>query len=217
MDDNSLESPLRIEVEARKGSTVLLRRQATLSYFRGRNVLLSLPLRMACFQFRDCAAGETCAGGRCVSAAVDASQLLDFEAALVFPQGGACFDEDSCLDVGAGALAIADDCTFSIPPGVPMGQGNVSIRWRAAPGRLLGLESENALEGWERIDAERGRLSHGVCDAHFQRRDSRGKLLVADIADAVYFSGTCASKTRRTPHCVSAANGHSGSGVDKAP
>ncbi len=215
--EDALESPLRIEIEARKGGSVLLRRQAVMSYFRNRNVLLTMPLRMACFQFRDCAANETCAGGQCVAAEVDSARLVDYDAALVFPKGGACFDEDACIDATEGKLELAEDCTFAIPSGVAVDRGNVSIRWRAAPLRLLALQSGDALEGWERIDAGLGRLSQGVCDSHFQRKDSQGNLLVADVAEDIYFSSKCDSKSGRTPYCVAESNGHSGTGVDQAP
>lgn len=62
VDQSSLGSPLRIELEGRKNGVVFLQRTSVISYFRERNILLTLPLRMACFQFTDCGPDSTCQG-----------------------------------------------------------------------------------------------------------------------------------------------------------
>ena len=211
-DEDSLDGPLRIEVEGRKGGAAFLQRRSVLSYFKGRNVLLSLPLRMACFQFRDCGPNATCSGGQCVSAAVDPRALVDFEPRLVFAEAGSCFDEQACL-AGSPEVKLEEDCTFAIPADLPEDRGNVSIRWAAAPARLLGLESADPQEGWTRPAKDRGRLSQGACDSHFQRRGPDGQLLVPDRATAVHFSAACPSKTRRAPTCFSQRTLHSGIGA----
>lgn len=217
-DEDSLDGPLRIEIEARKGGAVLLRRQSVLSYFKKRNILLTLPLRMACFQFKDCGPNDTCAGGQCVPARVDPSTLVDYQPNLVFGEPGACFDEESCLDAKGGPLTIDPaDCTFEIPEGVAEDRGNVSIRWAAAPSRLLGLESNDAQEGWTRVSARRGRLSQGACDSHLMRRDGDGQLIVPDVAKDVYFSPQCASKTKSLPYCFSPKTQHAGIGAISPP
>jgi len=213
-DEESLSAPIRIEVEGRKGAKVFLRRQSTLSYFRDRNVLLSVPLRMACFDFRACADGETCVGGQCVSSNVDASRLLDYDPKLVFGEPGACFDEEACLQA-SDEVTVADDCTFALPDDVPEAAGNVSIRWAAAPLRILALEANDTQEGWTRVSRSTGRLSQGACDSHFRRLGPDGKPLVSDWAQKVYFSKTCASKTRAVPFCRSPKTGHVGIGAVK--
>lgn len=211
-DEESLSGPLRVEVEGRKGSKVFLKRQSTLSYVKERNVLLQIPLRMACFEFRACADGETCAGGQCVPSVVDPAKLADFDPKLVFAEPGSCFDEEACLDTTT-EITVADDCTFPIPEGADETKGNVSIRWAAAPLRILGLEGSDAQEGWIRVSKTQGRLSQGACDSHFRRLGPDGKPLVPDWAQKVYFSSACATKSKTTPICRSAKTGHVGIGA----
>jgi hypothetical protein len=211
-DEESFDTPLRIELEGRQGSQTFLRRVAVVSYRRGKNVLLNMPLRMACFQFEGCGAGQTCAGGQCVPTAVDAEALPEFQARSFFPTEGACFDEDKCL-AASQVVSVEADCSFAVPAGVELASGNVSIRWAAAPSRILALEAEDAQEGWVRTSLTRGKLSQGACDSHFQKRGPDGKLLVADWAKEVLVSPTCASKRQSVPFCVSKTTAHSGIGA----
>lgn len=212
IDQDSLASPIRVELEGRKGTTVFLRRESVISYFKDRNLLLSMPLRMACFQFKDCGPSATCSGGQCVSSAVDASKLVDYDRSIVFGDRGACFDEQRCLTQSA-EIAIDADCTFSIPAAATDGQGNVAIRWAAAPQRILALDANDPQEGWSRVAADRGKLSQGACDSHFQRVGPDGAPLVADWAKTVFFSTTCASKTPTLPFCFSQQTQHAGIGA----
>lgn len=211
-DEDSLGSPLRVEVEGRKGAQTAVRRSSVVSFLEGRNLLLNVPLRMACFAFPDCGPNATCAGGQCVDAEIQPTTLADFNSAYVFAEDGTCFNEVTCLS-NPTELAVNQDCSFAIPAGVPQDAGNVSIRWAAAPARILALESNDAQEGWMRIDETHGRLSQGACDSHFQRTDSGGRLLVSDRAEKVYFSPACRSKTIRVPFCLSSQTGHSGIGA----
>ena len=212
LDKDSIGSPLRIELEGRKQGATFLRRVSVISYFEGRNILLTMPLRMACFQFRDCGPNATCAGGQCVPAEVATDAVVDFDSKLVFPSDAAsCFDEEKCLDAPV-PVQVAPDCTFPLPA-AGAGEGNVSIRWAAAAERILALDEGNAQEGWVRLSAERGRLSQGACDSHFGRLGNDGKPLVADSARTVYFSAGCPSKTSRVPYCYSQVTQHAGVGA----
>jgi len=211
-DEDSLASPIRIELEGRKGSTVFLRRQSVVSYVRERNILLALPLRMACFQFRDCGPNATCAGGQCVPDTADGPKLADYDPKYVFGSAGACFDEETCL-AGPVEVTVADDCTFPIPGAADAAQGNVAIRWAAAPERILALDAGDPQEGWTRVAAGVGKLSQGACDSHFQRRGGDGALLVSDWAKSVYFTAACASKSALLPYCFSTKTQHSGVGA----
>lgn len=211
-DEDALESPVRIELEGRIGATVFLRRQAVVSYVRERNLLLSMPLRMACFAFQDCGPNSTCAGGQCVSNTVDTNRLVDFDPKFVFGSAGACFDEEACLGSSV-EVKVDEDCTFAIPEGAAAGEGNVAIRWAAAPSRVLALDANDDQEGWTRVDAARGKLSQGACDSHFQRTGNDGKPLVPDWAKVVYFSRQCASKTGLVPSCWSEKTQHAGIGA----
>lgn len=215
LDESSLDGPIRIDIEGRKGGATFLRRQSVVSYLRNRNMLLTLPLRMACFQFKDCGPNQTCAGGQCIGAEVDAKTLPDYDDALVFGRANSsCFDEEQCLDAKT-EIVVNDDCTFDLQgltSSSDQEQGNVSIRWAAAPKRLLALDANDEIEGWKRIDASRGQLSKGICDSHFRRRDAQGELLVPDWAEKVYFTSNCKSKTRKQPYCFSAKTQHAGIG-----
>ena len=152
LDEDALASPVRVEIEGRKGSAIFLRRQSVVSYLKDRNILLAMPLRMACFQFRDCGPNSTCSGGQCVADAIDGAHVTDYDAALVFGRPGGCFDEERCLG-GATEIAVEQDCTFAIPAGADVATGNVAIRWAAAPERILALDATDAQEGW--MDAPR--------------------------------------------------------------
>lgn len=66
------------------------------------------------------------------------------------------------------------------------------------------------------LGPDRGRLSKGACDSHFERRGSDGALLVPDHADAVYFSTTCASKSALVPYCFSSRTQHAGIGAARS-
>lgn len=209
-DEKSLEGPIRVELEGRIRGAVTLRRTAVLGYVEGRNLLLAMPLRMACFQFRDCGVGATCVGGQCVSTESAGEVTLDYVPRYVFPVEGECFDEARCLADPA-EVAVAEDCSFPLPAG----DVTVSVRWSAAPDRLLALDAEDVREGWSRLDATRGRLSQGACDAYFQRVGPDGAPLVSDWAKQVYVTTVpgCPVKTATRPACYSAQTGQSGIGA----
>jgi len=212
LDEDSIGSPLRIELEGRKQGATFLRRVSVISYFERRNILLTMPLRMACFQFRDCGPNATCAGGQCVPTEVAPASVVDFDPKLVFPSNAtSCFDEEKCLDAPV-AVRVEPDCTFALPAATA-GEGNVSIRWAAAAERILALDESDAQEGWVRLSPDRGQLSQGACDSHFGRLGSDGRPLVADSARTVYFSSGCASKTWRLPYCYSSVTQHAGVGA----
>lgn len=210
-DQDSLDTPIRVELEGRSKGALTLRRIAVVGYIEGRNLLLAMPLRMACFQFRDCGVGATCVGGQCVPAEQGGETLVDYEPGFVFPVAGSCFDEERCLATPTEVEVAEADCSFPVPPG----DANVAIRWSAAPERLLALDAEDAREGWTRIDGTRGRLSQGACDAHFRRLGPDGAPLVSDWARQVYVTTApgCPPKTLHVPACFSPSTGQSGIGA----
>lgn len=196
-------------------------RRAIVPFFKGRTLLVPMPLRMACFNFADCKANETCAGGRCVPAQVDAAKLVDFKEELVF--GGlpnaSCFDESACLGNGT-PVTVDADCTFSLPtaPNEPDGTAhvNVSIRWAAASGRVIGLDGDDPVEGWTRLDDRRGKLSPGVCDSLLDPEPNPKLRRVPDRALDARVSTACATKRHDHPHCPS-GDGHTGAGTPVKP
>lgn len=208
--EESFEGPLRIELAGSgAGGAVQLHRTAVLAYARGRNLLLPMPLRMACVNFRSCGAEQTCRGGQCVDASLDEQELTDFEADLVFPTSSTtCFDEATCLS-GAQEVPVATDCTLDVPAG-----GNVGLIWAAAPSRVLVLAAGDALEGWTRLPNGKGLLSRGACASLLDPELDPALREVPDRALAAYVSAACAAKTVQQPFCR-AADGHSGVGAER--
>ena len=223
-DADSLGRPVTIEVRGFKAATKTrgqVFRRAIVPFFEGRTLLVPMPLRMACFDFVDCKENETCAGGRCVAAQLDPASLASFADERVF--GGlpnaACFDEAACLADGA-PISVAADCTFLVPvaPIAPDGssQVNVSIRWAAASSRVIGLDGDDPVEGWTRIDERTGKLSPGVCDSLLDPETDPKRRRVADKALDARLSTACATKRHDRPYCPG-GDGHAGIGTTIRP
>ncbi|HEU4537980.1 MAG TPA: hypothetical protein VFS00_27860, partial [Polyangiaceae bacterium] len=173
---------------------------AVVSFVKGRALFLPMPLRMACFAMA-CGGdpSKTCSGGVCRDLPVDAAALAEFDARYVLPERAAadCFDENACLAGSRRVAAVADDCTFALPPGPDV---NVSVRWEAAPSRVIALDGDDANEGWVRVDDVTGRLSDGVCTAVLQ--DSGGpNAAVYDKALDVWTSTACPTKRSLQAFC----------------
>lgn len=217
-DEDSLERPVTIELRGFKAQTGTgqVFRRAVVPFFKGRSLLVSMPLRMACFNFADCNPNETCAGGRCVSAQVDPARLADFKEERVFgalPTAG-CFDETKCLGTGT-AFTVNADCTFALPPGASEAV-NVSIRWAAADNRVIGLDGDDPVEGWTRLDARTGKLSPGICDSLLDPEMDPKKRRVPDKALDARVSLACPTKAKDQPPCPG-ADGRAGVGTPIVP
>lgn len=217
---SSLDRAVTVELRGylnRKDAQVF--RRAKVSYVEGRTLLLPMPLRMACFNFRGCGSDETCAGGTCQSAKVDAASLADFDERLVFGRAApeACFDEDTCLADSVRTTVRPSDCSFAVPAeAIRDGErvrANVSIRWKAADNRVIVLDSEDEVEGWT-FDAstKRGKLSPGVCESLLDQESDPKKRRVYDQALDVWISTRCAAKVGLQPFCTS-KDGHVATGT----
>lgn len=215
-DEDSLDRPVTIEVRGYKaaGGGGQVFRRAIVPFFKGRTLLVPMALRMACFDFVDCKQNETCAGGRCVPALVDTSKLVDFQEARVFggAASAACFDETRCLG-DSKPVAVAEDCTFPLPTSPEASSRvNVSIRWAAADKRVIGLDGDDPVEGWTRVDDRTGRLSPGVCDSLLDPQTEPKLRRVPDKALDARISTACTTKLHDQPQCVG-GDGHSGIGT----
>ncbi len=218
-DSDSLDGPVTIEVRGFKSAALSgqVFRRAVVPFFKGRTLLVPMPLRMACFDFTPCNANETCAGGRCVPAQIDATQLVDFQEEHVFgglPTAG-CFDEAVCLGESK-VLSVGADCTFTWPAGVADIDGapraNVAIRWAAAANRVIGLAGDDAVEGWTRVGERTGKLSPGICDSLLDPEPTPTRRRVADKAIELRLSTACAPKKHDQPYCPG-GDGHTGAGT----
>ena len=207
-DEESFDGPVRIELLGYGANGgVRLQRTAILAYSRGRNLLLPMPLRMACVNFQECGANRTCRGGQCVNATVEASALRDYSGDQVFAgREGPCFDEAACVALST-QVGVDADCTFAMPS-----DGNVGLVWAAAPTRLLVLEPGDPEEGWSRMEGGRGLLSPGACLSLLDPEVDPAKRQVPDRALALRISSACSAKPADVPFCV-APDGHSGIGA----
>jgi len=215
----SLEGAVTVELRGYlNGQDAQVFRRAVVSYVEGRTLLLPMPLRMACFNFRGCGANETCSGGSCQPANVDANKLAEFDDRLVFGRAAqeSCFDEDTCIAESTKAPVTASDCSFAIPESAfregERPRVNVSIRWKAAPNRVIVLDSGDGIEGWTLGDDRRGRLSQGVCASLLDPEPDPKKRLIFDQALDVWVSTKCAAKQSLQPFCTS-KDGHVGIGA----
>jgi hypothetical protein len=197
-------------------------RRAVVSYVEGRTLLLPMPLRMACFNFRGCGVNETCSGGTCQPARVEPNALADYDDRLVFGRSApeTCFDEATCIAGSQKVPVRPEDCTFALPEGSSR-EGerprvNVSIRWKAAPSRVIVLDVDDPIEGWTRVADGRGKLSAGVCASLLDQEPDPKKRLIYDQALDVWLSTRCAAKTGSQPYCTS-SDGHVGIGATLTP
>ena len=216
---DSLKGPLTVELRGfLKGQDAQVFRRAVVSYVEGRTLLLPMPLRMACFNFKGCGANETCSGGRCAPAVVDTAKLADFEEGLVFGRAAqkSCFDEDTCIADSTKVPVEPADCSFAIPDSAlrdgEQPRVNVSIRWKAAPNRVIVLDSADPAEGWTLGDDRRGRLSPGVCASLLDLEPDPKKRVIFDQALDVWVSTKCSAKSGLQPFCTS-KDGHVGIGA----
>ena len=217
-DEESLKAPFVVEVRGKSGGNVGVFRRAIVSYVRGRTLLLPMPLRMACFSFRDCGADSTCAGGTCQKALVSSEDLVDYDDRYVFAANdGSCFDEDRCLESST-PIVVGNDCTFPLPGAVVGGDrpnANVSIRWAAADNRVIALDHGDGVEGWTVLaaDPSRGVISPGVCRSLLDPETDPAKRDVPDRALDARISTTCVAKAKTQPPCRRGNNQQSGIGT----
>lgn len=217
-DSDSLKGPITVEIKGKSGNTVGVFRRAIVSYVKGRTLMLPMPLRMACFNFKDCGATSTCAGGTCQPATRSGDDLRDYDDKLVFESSkDLCFDEDACLQ-GALPVKVSPDCTFALPAAVARGArpaANVSIRWAAAQNRIIVLDEGDAIEGWtvSADDPGVGRISAGVCKSLLDPETDPRKREVPDQALDARISLGCAAKSPTQPFCRRSGNRQSGIGA----
>jgi hypothetical protein len=202
-DSSSLDSPLTVDVQGFAtdcaNGTPVVERTAVVSFIDGRNLLLPMPLRMACFD-QSCGGGSGCVGGLCQPLTpTPATSLSNYASDLVTAEdgGSGCFDEETCL---AGAVATTinpDDCTFALPSGPDV---NVAVQWAAAEGRIITLQGDDPQEGWVTTAPGIGTLSKGVCTAVVEQSDG-GSLPVPDKALAVWTTTACPTLHALQPFC----------------
>lgn len=211
-------TPLTITVRAQHQGKERVIRRAVLGFVSEKTKLLRVPLRYSCVDFPDsCDEGQTCSGGRCVDAHVDANKLPDYKDELVFgmpgAEGGSGGDPNSCFDQGAGAcfadaqpidLASIDGapCEIPVPSGAAPGRINFAAHWALSddPSRLVVLEQDPD-EGWTYADASQttARLASGICQAV---RDGRITALV--------YSTACSTKSPDQEVCATESGGNPG-------
>ncbi len=204
--EDSLKGPVTVEIDGISAGVVGVKRRAIVSYSKGRTLMVPMPLRMACFSFKDCGATGTCAGGTCQPATLDAERPPDFDQRFVFEDDRAkCFDEDACL-ASSQPVKVEADCTFQLPAVTEPGArptANVSIRWAAAAGRVIALDHGDEVEGWSLAPGRPGigKLSAGVCASLLDAEPDPKKRAVPDRALDARVSTRCPAKLPTQPYC----------------
>ena len=179
------------------GTAAHILRRARQPYVAGRNLFVPMPLRYSCFGV-DCATGETCKGGRCVTPDIDPKALPDFVPEILFGKGSTCFDPDVCLGDAVGPTVIdAGQCIYEIPPGSSVREVGLNVRamYEGHGVEVLDLDQS---EGFFLPDASkpnRFQLATGLCHPTMMG----GRQVVN-----VNASRSCASKNVYQPLCATA-------------
>jgi hypothetical protein len=211
---DSLSGPLTIEVRGYSGNEEVLTRRSRLSYVPGRNIVIPMPLRMACFN-KLCSADETCSGGVCKKVeTLPASSLRTYkESEIKGDLGVECFDETTCIASAkrvevtitrpsASASLYEYECTFPVTAG---SNTNVSIRWAAAENRVIVLDEGDGEEGWTlSADKTTGKLAPGICAAYADPKpfkDPARAVYDRALDVAVSSSTKCVVKNQKLPFC----------------
>jgi hypothetical protein len=203
---------VRVIGQRNNGAEVRVRvvRDAVVTIPRGRTGMLTMPLRWLCDgEHRpsadgsvesSCGEGETCAGGRCVSAVFEEKDLPDYNPALVYGggtesgEGGECIDVQDCFSVGFG-VSPEGDCSITQPETAEADRINVALvlpqggDGHCKDGECLVPLDRNQQEGWA---ARAGKL---VLPPAACSRITRGDALGIKVTTA------CKTKDLSVPIC----------------
>ena len=202
--------PTHIRVIARQGGehgTARVLREAVVTVPTDRLAMLQLSVGWLCngsakepapgeVVNADCSDGQTCIAGSCAKAAIDASDLPDYDAKAVFgggteAGGGECFDTLGCFAQARSATVDRASCTIDKPSGqvnvaLVTGLGGDGIC--SASTCLVPLDAESP-EGWQTI-GKRIQLPNAVC----------GRLASGSVLN-VAATNDCAAKAASVPPC----------------
>jgi hypothetical protein len=220
--DKSFSGPVLIEVFGYKDGTPVLTRRSRVSFVKGRNITIPVPLRMACFN-QKCSETQTCSGGKCVDPApLETSKLRNFVDSEIIPLDGAsCFDETACLSTSQEVKVDVSErsnpadpfsatCTFPLEA-TKSKSANVSIQWAAAKSRVIALDEGDEEEGWTRVNETTGKLAPGVCAAYAEKipfdinpaKNKREVVFDQVLAVAVSYADGCQTRKANSsvPFC----------------
>jgi hypothetical protein len=205
-EDSAFESDcVAVKPESLEKELMVIRRRR-LSFVSDRIVYLPLPLKDSCRDKLDCEDDETCIGGKCVSAEIDAETLPDYDDSLVFGNTNTCFDGNTCMPKGSTVPVVLEDpetCTFQAvwPDDLPRPQKgglNVRLFYDSFGSEILDLDApslkQDQREGFSFEDEDeplRFRLAPNLCESNYQ----------ADKVLAVDASAFCPAKRALQPLC----------------
>ncbi len=222
--------PVTVRVIGKRGTTTRTLREVVTTVPTDRLATLRMPMEWLCVgTVKDdasgglassCAAGQTCAGGACVSSTVDATTLPTYRDADVFGggtatgEGGTCFDTTACFAASTPAAFDAPSCSLEAPAAaaagainvaaVPSPPGNATDGICDATRCLVPLDGDFA-GGWgSSIAGGRIVLPSGVC-ASIKR----------GVAMTFVTSAGCATKTAAAAPCGSWSTVTSSTGTGK--
>jgi hypothetical protein len=156
--------------DCRDLSEALVVRQTRTHLAADETLLVSMPLRHACFDVK-CGDGETCAAGECVPAEVDSNKLVDYADPLVFGNTSFCLPTLKCFDNRIPALLLDEaSCTFQLTLDVTTDKGiNIELVHDDLSREILDLDpSEGFTVDPEKHD--RFALAPGLCRRFHERK-----------------------------------------------
>lgn len=204
------------------GLDAMVIRRRRLTFVDDQIKFLPLPLKESCADNHCSSEAETCIGGKCVIADIDAASLSNYSDSLLFGNTNTCFDARRCLAEGLTVPVQLEDpktCTFKalwparLQKPAP-GDLNVRLFFKSFGSEVLDLDfdstAEDQREGFafagEEDDALTFKLAPNLCENAYAV-DNPSVLSI----DA---SAACTAKRALQPICDSYVppNLHAGSG-----
>jgi hypothetical protein len=188
--------------------TMVIRRRR-LSFVDDQIKFLPLPLKESCADELGCKEDQTCIGGKCVSADIDATTLANYNDSLLFGDSNTCFDASRCMDGLSVPVQLEDKdtCTFRAlwPEGAPRPSKdglNVRLFYKSFGSEILDLDATSAKpdqrEGFSFMgdgsDPLTFRLAPNLCESNYN----------TDLPNvlAIDASAMCSAKRALQPICT---------------
>jgi hypothetical protein len=190
--------------------TMVIRRRR-LTFVDDQIKFLPLPLKESCADNLGCAVDQTCVGGKCVSADIDATTLPSYDDSLLFGKSNTCFDAKRCMAEGLTVpveLLDRDTCTFRAlwpddakVPKPTEGGLNVRLFYKSFGSEVLDLDVKSAKadqrEGFafagDGKDPLTFQLAPNLCESNYNLEDPN--VLSIDA------SALCTAKRALQPLC----------------
>ena len=190
------------------GLDTLVIRRRRLTFVDDKIKFLPLPLKESCADNLTCKEDETCVGGKCVDANIDATTLANYNDSLLFGNTSTCFDASRCMDGLSVPVQLEDreTCTFRAlwPEAAPRpeeGGLNVRLFYKSFGSEILDLDAATTevdqREGFSFMGAGEDpltfRLAPNLCESNYNTELPNVLSIEA--------SAMCAAKRALQPIC----------------